>query len=252
MTFEHHEDIETLNGNSKVWRYIALDKFADLLLNQRLFFTEIDKLPDRYERELPPGVIASQRKMLETEGLASNQIEKEIQGFRDKHEERLRKCLVNCWTVDRDESYALWKTYLGGAPAGVAIRTSFSKLKRAILTRNQPDERALYGGVVRYDYYRPNGEPTIFRLLTTKREYYKYEKELRLFMLQPTETPVAADRIVPSSQQPYLAVDIHSLIEDIYISPFAGQWFVNTVRQLVGTLHSGLNVRVRQSRIKED
>jgi hypothetical protein len=252
LTFEHHQDIETLNGNSKVWRYIALDKFADLLLNQRLFFTRIDKLPDRYERELPPGVIASRRTLLKRQGVDSDQIVNELQTFRERHEARLRECLVNCWTVDREESYALWKIYLGGSAAGVAIRTSFSKLKRAILSRNKRDERALYGGVVRYDYYRPSGEPTIFRLLTTKREYYKYEKELRLFLLDPPSISSNDAELRLGSQKPYLEVDIQSLIEDIYVSPFAGQWFVDTVSQLVGSLQSTLNARIQESRIIED
>ncbi len=34
--------------------------------------------------------------------------------------------LINCWSINPHESYALWKIYLGGEKNGVAVRSTIS------------------------------------------------------------------------------------------------------------------------------
>ncbi len=107
---------ETPHGNSIIWKYYGLDKFLDLLFNESLFFTNANKMTDKYEGLIP--------KRNEKHILKSVEKDNKKQ-FNQKHFidliNALKKLtLINCWTINRDESYALWKIYLGGAKAGVA------------------------------------------------------------------------------------------------------------------------------------
>jgi hypothetical protein len=40
--------------------------------------------------------------------------------------------LINCWSVNQYENYALWKIYLGGEKNGVAIKSTVSKLRKSV------------------------------------------------------------------------------------------------------------------------
>lgn len=41
------------HGNTVIWRYLGLEKFLDLLASNELFFTNAEKLTDKYEGVLP-------------------------------------------------------------------------------------------------------------------------------------------------------------------------------------------------------
>ena len=57
-----------LNGNRKIWRYMNLNKFLDLIINKHLFFTNISNLTDQHEGLLPIKTIQSKRRSLVKEG----------------------------------------------------------------------------------------------------------------------------------------------------------------------------------------
>ena len=160
--------------------------------------------------------------------------------------------LVNCWSLGLTESYALWKVYLGGAQAGVAIRTSLNNLRKAIKEGGNLDNLDIYTGQVQYTESMDEDSISVFSLVTMKREFYKYEQEVRLFILdsqdqvveiQPdTEIPlttVISPAINPSIGR-YVNVKVPTLVGKLYLSPFMGVWFRDAIVKILEKLQPEL------------
>ena len=118
-------------GTSIVWRYMGLDKFLDLIANSRLYFANVHNLTDQYEASLPADLARKHTELAEKE--QAGELTEAEQALFEKMNQAIRaSTLVNCWSIGKTESYALWKVYLGGAQAGVAIRTRLNNLRKAI------------------------------------------------------------------------------------------------------------------------
>lgn len=230
---------------------MGLEKFLDLLTNQRLFFTNANNFTDGYEVSLPKNIVRARRKRLKEGGLTGRELDEEVARFEYLNQPMRDLTLVNCWSLGRHESYALWKIYLGGSKAGVAIRTNFTRLKKAITVAedNFPDD--FYAGTVQYKDFLPENELNRFRLVTTKREFYSYEQELRLFILHyprsegGVKTPydLRAGRQVP--------VDLDLLVDEIYLSPFVAPWFGEALDKIIRNVAPNLATRITVSSIRD-
>ena len=132
MRIASHPSVKTPHGNTIVWRYMALDRFLDLLVHQRLFFSNAATMTDQYEATVPRRNIEQRRKRLLKKGIHGRDLEESLATYEWKTNSLRDLTLLNCWSIDRFESYALWKIYLGGSKAGVAIRTSVSRLRKAL------------------------------------------------------------------------------------------------------------------------
>jgi hypothetical protein len=105
-----------------------------------------------------------------------NSYEQKLNLFRDY-------TLINRWSISSVESYPLWKIYLGGSKSGVAMRSTVSKLKKAIDGRSDSFNEDIFVGRVNYKDYIPEPKLTRFNLITIKNAFYKSEEEMRLFIL---------------------------------------------------------------------
>jgi hypothetical protein len=254
------------HGNTIIWRYTALDKFLDLLLNRRLYFCATDELTDKYEAFLPPGYFEQLRAGWRTEEIDEKAVDnRELEFIRRVIDLRSR-IVVNAWSATPHESYALWKIYLGGAQAGVAIRTTVARLKRAL----KPDPNAFDGplDVRTVDYSEPAStkEPPWEDLVTLKAPFYAYEQEVRCLGLisRKSDSPGATIQtsgttwlLPPPPSRPkkrtglYVDVDLDELIQELYISPFVGKWAHEVLQRLLRTHANNLVDRVIASGVKD-
>lgn len=251
MKFATHDHLEPIHGNAIVWRYMALDKFLDLLTHSRLFFTNASNLTDEYDVTLPSNSIAKKRKELESQGLTGRDLDEELAVFQYNHHPMRELTLVNCWSMDRHESYALWKIYLGGSTAGVAVRTSFGKLRKSILAASDPYPEKIYSGIVQYKDFIPVNDLSRFRLITTKRQFYKYEKEARLFIMNFPRSEGGTKTPYDLKTGRHVKVDLDVLIEDIYISPFVGPWLNDSLAKIMQKVAPTLSGRLTSSSIRD-
>ena len=118
------------HGNTVIWRYLGLDKFLDLLASNELFFTNAKKMTDKHEGVIPKRNEKHILKQLKSEGFNDEEAKYESQKRLHQTNSLRALTLLNCWTINQHESYALWKIYLGGDKSGVAIKTTVSKLER--------------------------------------------------------------------------------------------------------------------------
>ncbi|MCP5198490.1 MAG: hypothetical protein H6977_00670 [Gammaproteobacteria bacterium] len=251
MRFEKHTHIKTPHGSSIIWRYMGLDKFLDLLINERLYFTNAANFSDGYEVSLPPNIVKSKRKELEESGFDGKELEAALAKFETANNPQRELTLVNCWSLGRDESYALWKIYLGGARDGVAIRTNFSRLRKSINGAENEHPETIFAGEVQYRDYLPETDLSRHRLVTTKREFYRYENELRLFILHNPNSNPGYTPPYDVSQGRHVRTNVNLLIDEIYISPFAASWFIGALSETIKRLKPHLESKIRASQIRD-
>lgn len=245
QTFGKHEHLEVPPWNTTLWRYMGMAKFLDLVLHRRLLFVSASKFSDGYEVTLPPNIV----KLLDQ--FKAGQIEdpdvaKILSGFKFEDGIERDKTLVNCWTLQRSESYAHWKIYLGGDKAGVAIRTNFKGLKSALFDAGLNHDVDIYAGRVNYSDTLPVKKLSDVRIITTKREFYRYESELRLFIRNATHASSSA-----SNHGQYVHVGLDNLIDKIYVSPFVGSWFFDVLKETLQKIEPNLCGKVIASSIND-
>ena len=146
---------------SALWRYMDLAKFLFLLRDRSIFFARADHLGDTWE-----GAKGAQSNKAiwdahymrffqeairnPPDGYKCEKTDEEIQSEANRLLEQLqrggsielRTTYVSCWHENETESEALWRLYCPPTTAGVAIRTTFSDLKRAFDDRPLCQNRA--------------------------------------------------------------------------------------------------------------
>jgi len=247
-----HDKINTPHGNTIIWRYMGLDKFLDLITSSHLYFTNAAKMTDKYEGVIPRKNLDKTRRHL-ANNYATNpsDIETELSIYKYQYDSLKNLTLINCWSIRQHESYALWKIYLGGSKSGVAIKTTVGNLRRAIDGGGENYQEDIYLGKVEYSDYIPHEELSRFSIITTKNNFYEYEKELRLIIFH---YPLSEGGVIPPYKvevgRHYL-VDVDQLIDQIFLSPFAGPWFEHTFRQILTKVRPELVDKIVLSEIMD-
>ena len=177
---------------------------------------------------------------------------------------------VSCWSLNNAESYALWKIYLGGSINGVAIKSTVSKLihclekidsgskvnskiNSRIIENSSPlvEIDRLQIGEVSYKNHIELAGFEKSRLAITKKEYYEYEKEIRIFGTSNNQYLFDAhDEYNLAIQNGFhVSIDIDELIDNIIISPYSPAWFKENLRVLIGKLNKRLLDKLVDSEI---
>lgn len=253
MRLRKSDFLQSPHGNAAVWRYISIQKFTQLIEGASLFFCNAAKLSDQYEVSIPESTVKLWRKELVLQGYTSeddinNEISIRLQSWQYGAMKKLT--LINCWSTSPHESYALWKIYLGGKPDGVAIRTTVARLKSAINHAKDPYPEDYFIGSVQYRNHLGLDQLSRHEIITTKKLYYKFEEELRLYILN---YPLSEGGIVP----PYdisvgrnVKVDLEKLLQYVYISPFAEKQLREQVASLLASKSLDINL-IRESAIRD-
>jgi hypothetical protein len=153
----------------------------------------------------------------------------------------LKMVYVTCWSLDEDESVALWNLY-STMTHGVAIRSSFRRLTSALNNSEYP----IRAGRVSYiDYAREAiTEDYLLAAFKYKKRSFRFESEVR---------GVAMDiRNGEGTRLPYqgppgitIPVNIRALVDRVHVGPLAPSWFADVVRQTIDAFAP--DVEVRQS-----
>ena len=134
---------------------MPLDKFIDMILSETLFFTNAGKMTDKYEGVVPRKTLRSKKKQLLSKGHHPSDVDIDISHYNYSFSSLRDLTLINCWSINPAESYALWKIYLGGSKSGVAIKSNVSNLRKSILQGKDGYDEDIYLGKVSYSDYIP-------------------------------------------------------------------------------------------------
>lgn len=226
--FLHH--FENFNRDGKVWRYLTTEKFQQLLSDQAIWFSRVDKFDDAFEGALseatraivkyPPDV------SLET-----------IERLKKIHLWQRQWTFATCWHYANHENALMWAAY---APDGVAIQTTFSKLAgqlplnvmlSPVMYKDFDNEVVTDGTHVRY---------------LAKRHFFKAEREVRGVFVDWPSIPQESDG-GPDNPDPgrSIEVDLNDLIEAVVVRPYASAEEVAQITRMVQS--AGLNIPVKAS-----
>lgn len=269
------EKIGSLHGNKVIWRYMSLEKFIDLILNRSIFFSNASRMEDRFEMEIPLFSLEQKKNYYLSRGMdsikANSVLDKEIL-IAKKFKENT---YVNCWSRNDAESYALWKIYLGGSPNGVAIRSTVSKLIQCL---QNVDSRQMKGldfstidfskidfksinqefeidtikiGEVKYQNQIDIKNLTKSTLAMTKKEFYDYEKEIRVFATSKNQyLDISVEEYQLGITTGFaIPVDLEKLIDSIVLSPYSTLWFKENLKKLINVLNPSLSNIILDSEI---
>lgn len=205
-----------------------------ILQFKKMHFSRVDSLEDVFEGKLP-------------ELFCHNWSDEAKEFYIKRHEEGKRNTFVSCWSMGDNESYAMWQIY-AGKNDGVAICTTVDKLRRSLGTVGYDIDIRKINYI---DYCKLRNEVFDFteeqkRLLkesfySCKSIQYEYEKEIRIIINCDGEGSKFID----------IPVNLDIMIQSIYVNPFAHEWFINLIREVVDhyglydkpVLHSNIEVK---------
>lgn len=223
-----------------IWRYMDTMKFISLLIEQKLFFCRMDKLTDQYEGTVP--FLNMEREYLRIRNIdfmSHQQAETIFNKSMNSIIEFKKFTLLNCWTIDDKESFALWKIYLNNDDKGIAIKSTVKRLKNCF--SNSAENIKFVR--VKYLDFENEDIPAIQQrhISTIKNKYYEYEKELRAILLNQYDRKTR-EPLYESGKN--ISVNLNTLIEDIYISPMAPNWYINLIANIISSVSSNKNYRL--------
>ena len=233
MIYRKNEYLDSPHGNSTVWRYMNTWKLEQLLMDSSLFFPNANRLSDEHEISVPKSAEKKRRTELIASGLSGRHLEEEMASFFWTTNPMKDLVLVNCWSISQHESYALWKIYLGGEHNGIAVKTTTNKLKKSIMLGNDPYPEEFFLGKVKYKRYLTQDQLSRLSIITTKKPFYDFEKELRLFILNYPLSEGGTKPPYDLSKGRNVKVDLNTLIQEIYISPFADESYIKEIKGLL-------------------
>ena len=264
-----------MSGNTRLWRYLSLDKLIDLLSTRHLFFAPLSSFvkTDPFEGYLPSVAMEAHAEIFRSK---VQDVESFIPVFEDYCErmkielpsaerETLQHKLedlkaapkrffaaimqcqtVNCWHANDGESEAMWRLYADNGKA-VAIETSIDALKESIQCRESEHRVHIYP--VKYlDFFDKAPKPSdcvVEGHLTPllKRRSYQHENEVRAFIGRVPKDIQESGNIEYWQPTPIrLPVDVGILVKRVYVSPYASDPFessVTNICELLG-LHTGV------------
>ena len=245
--------IHPISNDTRLWRYLTFEKFAWLLEEAKLYHTRLDLLGDPFEVSLPKTYVQDRD---------AGQLPKYLQsGLLPEHESQRNKAemytnFATCWHASPHETEAMWKLY-STIHAGVAIVSTPPRLHKAVDL--SPYQDGILGPVEYVDFDNNGmilpqsfGRRAMPGLL--KRKSFEHEREVRGLIHHTNYAELPS--VLPytdmverfrSSSPPGLSVNVnlHEMIEEIYISPLARSYFRDVV-QILAERH-GLADRLRPS-----
>ena len=245
--------LEEPRGNPKIWRYLDFTKFVSMLDRKALIFTRVDKLSDRFEDSFSkPTINARKDGYIEESGMNERELSEIFKKFR-------RHAYINCWHMNEVESAAMWSLYLK-SDEGVAIQSKYKKL------RDNLRDCVVTGQVAYIDYDNDImiDDNPLFAFFY-KRKSFEHEHEIRAACLRlhkvdggylnlPNQSEDETEYFDPDKEsRPYLVHridDLNKLIDRIYVSPLAEEWFIDLVKSIAGKY--GIKKKVTQSRLNID
>lgn len=214
-----------LSDGQRIWRYISLNKFEDLINSSKLYFARIDRFNDNLEGISPE----SCRKAIISDGSDKAKQEETLKYYEERLLNNRKISFACCWHINDNINYSIWDEYGKGSVESIAIQTNFKKLNSEIRKSRVP----IINEPIRY-FENPffNQEaywfPTFF-----KRNEYSHESELRSILFMPNNLNLGSIKI---------DVNLEKLISKIFVHPKSDKNHLIKIKRLVKD--KGLNIQV--------
>ena len=241
--YEEHPAFNPPGDDAVLWRYMDFTKFVSLLEKNALFFVRVDKLEDPFE-----GAYPTKNKDLNFqafyEAFNRSMTEDDFRKTRDFQRQWHPFILISCWHESLHESAAMWKSY-SRETDGIAIRTDFNSFKQSLISSQD-----IFVGKVNYVNYDSHVIPesnSLYAFLH-KRLDFKYEQEVRALIMELPEVGGLTGHLCDIGK--YYEVDLSFLIKEVYVAPYADDWFIELIKSVADRYE--LKARVVKSSLADE
>lgn len=224
----------SVSDDTKLWRYLSLSKFMDLLDTSALYFRRIDCFEDQLEATQPDGASffakTTENPWQLYELLC---VDKQLNIYKNM-------TFANCWHINDRDNPDMWHTYvMSHGNEGVAIQTCFRNLADSFNT-----DRVLTNLKMKYiDYHTcflDYSFPNYPEYLSIKDKQFEYENELRIITLEKEYPQFDADLMgmdynkqINTHKGEHIKIELQTLIQSIYLSPNSTLRFREHIEQLL-------------------
>ncbi|MHB8522735.1 MAG: hypothetical protein ACYDH9_18520 [Limisphaerales bacterium] len=207
---------ENLPPVQAIWRYLAVDKFLDLITSRKLYLARLDRFDDGLEGLWSNGNQHRRTRAWEAYHSAYNINADSLQMALQCLPQRLRY-FASCWHINDREDRGMWRRY---APRAESV---LIKSRAAVLQSCGARWQGVTGkvGYVCHDDPRPeflSYAPAYYKPLE-----YRFEREFRLAVPWPHQG-------IQPPEFLKLPLDPGLLIEEMIIHPHAGDSFGSYIR----------------------
>lgn len=235
-----------------IWRYFDFPKFASLIFEESLWFSRVDYLTDKYEGEMPhenADEFVENIRRIDPYMSLNESLERGLNEI--KNIRKFKKfTYASSWSMNKEESFALWKIYLNNSKQGIAIKSTVGNIRKSFITQ---DLDCIIGQV---EYSDKVTEVNQDLIIGTKKPYYEYEKEFRIFI--KNQFNIRTDEKGKQIREPLnksglsIRVNLDKLIDRIVMSPFCEDWFIELVRKIVKEKIPKKKLVLQKSRIRDE
>lgn len=249
--------MNTPTENLTLRRYMDVPSLLSILTKKSLTFIRADLFEDKYEGIWPnkSAEVINKRIQENFRKLGSEY----KSDFSETLNKEMRKSVyINCWCNEESELVHMWKNY--SKENGIAIETNYERLKESINT-----VETVYPTEIEYVDYLDDifdWKSNALTAFTAKKQEYKAESEFRLIMPNPELLEEREELMKSTGDEKYnfrsnlydkipavyCPIEIRTLIRKICISPFATDWFLDVIIDILKEF--GLNdIKVIKSKI---
>lgn len=225
-----HQDVETPESATPIWRYMSVEKLLSLLTTSALWFSRCDRFEDGWEGHYSPASFETFKKSYKAP--ADKLKELWDLSFADMNRRMRMSMYVNCWHINDEDSAAFWQIH-SGLNKCVAIKTTMHHLRNAF--NNVPID--IYAGKVHYIDFETTAMSTnnLMTPFLRKRRSFSFETELRLLYWNTSSYEALslnlADVELPEGIK--IQVDLPTLIQSVFISPNAEPHLKSSIEVLL-------------------
>jgi len=222
---------EILDNGQKIWRFMSLSKFEDILKFKRVHFARLDQFEDNLEGMSPSTCLKA---IINSQGRTQEQTDETLRLHRIRMNENRRNSYALCWHINNEVNFDLWNEYGGSSNESIAIQANVKTINNSFNSSGLP---ILNEAIKYYDrlYFNHHAYwfPTLF-----KQDEYKQEREYRsiLFVYGFNLNGVK------------IQINPDELIKKIYVHPNASKEFFKKIRNFVKS--NGYNIPIAQKRPK--
>ena len=207
-----------------IWHYISFDHFKELLKNNALWLTRLDKqrldksdgmYSEANFRQWTPTV----QKLLDKAGFTVKAAKNDEPQLQWANEILRQRAFIHCWSIRPKESALMWNLCVPNNPHSIAIRSTVGRLSSAL--EGQPVE-------ILSMLYVPAGQPRPDWSYTAPfsakdKASHLHERELRVWtLLDSTEAENADHKLI--------SVNLKKLVGKVVIHPISSKSFRLEVR----------------------
>ena len=240
-------DLQPKNADTevKIWRYMDLTKFLDLILNRAIYLRRIDKFEDPYEGYISEAYKSS----LETRYISmQNEVKIDDTAKNSLYQTHLNglKFLpiytyASCWYLGDVESAAMWKLY-GENNNCIAICSTVNDLKVTLEEIGVKDGTVHLRKVKYIDEMFEFDINNVLQPMFEKRLSFSHENEFRaLYLLDKGIANFNQSASLLEPEKDYAKnkdgmtfdINVEKLIKKIYISPTASANFHSIVEKIL-------------------